>query len=54
MPEHKAIACTSIRDTISDLDTTSIPGHLEVALDPVSLWVFTASGWQALGTPQLL
>jgi hypothetical protein len=48
--EPISISYTSIRDTPGDLDSHH-PGHIAVTLNPLTLWVFTSTGWQAVGTP---
>jgi hypothetical protein len=48
--EPIAIAYTSVRDTPSDLGS-DYPGHIAVTLNPLTVWVFTLVGWQAVGTP---
>jgi hypothetical protein len=51
MPQHNAIAYTSIKDTPTDLGT-HFSGHVAVTLDPLTLWVLSATGtWEAVGTP---
>ena len=51
MAQQRAIAYTSIMDTPTDLGT-HFPGHLTVTLDPLTLWVLSATGtWEAVGTP---
>ena len=49
--EPISISYTSIRDTPNDLGT-HFPGHGAVTLDPLTLWVFSATGTpEAVGTP---